>query len=272
MEDVLGGPISVRVARIIRENERARTILFERVHLEKPPRAGQFLMVWVPGVDEIPMSISMINERYLGFTVVPIGEATSALTSLQEGEWIGVRGPFGNGFSLCSGTALIVGGGSGVAALRPLIYELIAHKTRPTVILAARTGAELLFRDEFSEESEITLIITTDDGTVGKKGVATDAMEELIAKHKFDKIYTCGPELMMKQVWRLAARSDTPIEVSLERYMKCGCGICGSCGLDPTGDLVCTTGPVFTGEYLTRISEFGEYHRDSMGVKRYYTK
>ncbi len=270
IESLLGHPVSVRISRNIQENDNARTLLFENIYGNNGPRPGQFLMIWVPGVDEIPMSVSVITDEHLGFTVVPVGPATNALAALKKGDWIGIRGPFGRGFLVVSGRVLVIGGGSGMASLKPLIHELIKNNADVTVIVAAKTKNSLLFNKELSKIKGIDVIVATDDGSLGHKALATEIAEGVLKQNKFDMIYTCGPELMMKHVYTLAVDHDTRIEVSLERFMKCGCGICGSCAMDPTGDLVCVTGPVFSGEKLSRLDEFGAYRRNSMGIKKLF--
>jgi dihydroorotate dehydrogenase electron transfer subunit len=102
---------------------------------------------------------------------------------------------------------------------------------------------------------------------MGYKGLATEIAEDLIKNTRSDTIYTCGPELMMVGLLKIAEKENLRFQASLERYMKCGCGICGTCALDPTGDLVCKEGPVFTAGDLLKIEEFGKYHRDSTGIK-----
>ena len=106
-------------------------------------------MVWVPGVDEIPMSISSWNSPEMGITVQSIGEATQALVSMSQGDWIGVRGPFGNPFSIDSKKALVVGGGVGIAPLRPIVYNLLDSDSKVTLVIAAKTKNDLIFIEEF---------------------------------------------------------------------------------------------------------------------------
>jgi dihydroorotate dehydrogenase electron transfer subunit len=83
-------------------------------------------------------------------------------------------------------------------------------------------------------------------------------------------MYTCGPELMMVGLYDLAKKRKIGFQASLERFMKCGCSICGTCAMDPTGQLVCADGPVFTGEQLAKLTDFGKYLRDAVGMKKMY--
>ena len=108
------------------------------------------------------------------------------------------------------------------------------------------------------------VFITTDDGSRGRKGTVMVEVEELIEKG-FDCVYACGPEKMMEALAKLCKKQDVPCQVSVERYMKCGVGVCGSCAID--GKLTCVDGPVFTGEEALAFKEFGKTHRDASGKK-----
>ncbi len=269
-EDLLGQPRSVEITRIVKENSKVRTIFFDVPRPELNVQAGQFLMVWVPGIDEIPMSISSWMKPSMSITVLPIGEATESMAGLKKGHLIGVRGPFGTSFDLTSKRSLVVGGGIGIAPLRPLVNDLLEYGSDVTLIAAAKSANELVFIDEFSRitSDRFELRVATDDGSVGFKGLATGAAEEYLAENQVDLIYTCGPEPMMARLFNIAKEKNVGFQASLERYMKCGCGICGTCAMDPNGELVCVDGPVFTGNQLATMTEFGKYHRDSTGIRR----
>ena len=268
MDELMGNPVSVQISRVITETPRSKTIQFS---LEDPIefQPGQFVMVWVPTVDEIPMSISSWNPPEMGITVQSIGDATQALVSLSKDDWIGIRGPFGNPFSTNSKKALVVGGGVGMAPLKPLVYNLLDGGSEVTLVNAAKTKTELVYFEEFEnlQHSNLKVEIATDDGTLGFKGFATGAAAKLLDENKFDTIYTCGPEMMIAGLYDLAKKNNIRFQASLERFMKCGCGICGTCAMDPTGQLVCADGPVFTGEQLAGLTDFGKYHRDAVGMK-----
>jgi dihydroorotate dehydrogenase electron transfer subunit len=270
MDNLMGNPLSVRISKVVQETDCARTIIFDIKSSSFNFTPGQFLMIWVPGVDEIPMSISLWNPPKVGITVLPIGDATEALASLQSNDWIGIRGPFGSSFTLDSKKALIVGGGVGMAPLKPLTYSLLEKGTELTMLIGAKTKQELIFFEEFSQKSDnrLNVSVSTDDGSAGFKGLATDAAEDLLSKEKFDTLYTCGPEPMMYGLYNLARERKMSFQASLERFMKCGCGICGTCALDPTGSLVCVDGPIYSGKSLSKIKEFGKYHRDAIGIKK----
>jgi dihydroorotate dehydrogenase electron transfer subunit len=266
----MGQQGSVELVKIIEENSKVRTLLFEIPHPDLKFQAGQFLMVWIPSIDEIPMSISSWKKPTMGITVLPVGEATQVLADLKKNQLVGIRGPFGTGFKLTTKKSLVIGGGIGIAPLRPLVLHLLKQGTDVTLIAAAKSAKDLVFVDEFKKitNSRFNLRIATDDGSMGFKGLATEDAEEFLAENKVDTIYTCGPELMMAKLFSIAKEKNVGFQASLERFMKCGCGICGTCAMDPNGELVCVDGPVFTGEQLTTMSEFGRYHRDSTGIKK----
>ncbi|UCE09077.1 MAG: dihydroorotate dehydrogenase electron transfer subunit [Candidatus Thorarchaeota archaeon] len=267
VETLLGRPKSVKIARVVTETKRARTITFNPQVNHQEIRSGQFLMVWIPDEDEIPMSVSLSNSSEIGITVLPVGTATEALASMSVGQYIGIRGPFGTHFSTDVENALVVGGGIGTAPLRLLVYDLLESGSSVTFLIAARTRDDLLFIKEFSKVPKVNLLTSTDDGSHGMKGLATDSVLKILKEATFDKLYTCGPEPMMKDLHTISSQHGIFMEASLERFMKCGCGICGTCALDPTGDLVCVEGPVFTSKMLDAIEEFGHYHRDSTGAR-----
>ena len=268
IENLIGNPVSVKVMKRIEENSTTVTLYFDVPTLDSKVLPGSFLMVWVPDVDEVPMSICQYDPPSIGITVKCVGEATEALSQRRVGDWIGIRGPFGRPFSLNAGHALVVGGGVGIPPLRFLTDMLLAGDIKTTLVTAAKTKDELILYDFLNrKDSNLTVEIATDDGSMGFKGFATELAQNLLETDDFDMIYTCGPELMMADLHKIAKKQRISFQASLERYMKCGCGICGTCALDPTGDLVCIDGPVFSGKELDRISEFGEYHRDAIGVK-----
>lgn len=249
-----GMPEPVSIIRIKQETPSVRTFFFDRPFSFSP---GQFVMVWVPGTDEIPMALSSESS----ITVQKVGDATKALFGLKKGGELGIRGPFGNGFSKAD-KILAIAGGVGAAPLLPLARADCVM----TLLLGARTEKELLFVDQLDECTDV--LIATDDGSLGQKGYVTQLMDDLNLGI-YDRIAVCGPEIMMRAV--LANVDEKGIshktEFSLHRYMKCGVGICGSCCVDPSGLRVCRDGPVFTGDRLLK-SEFGFYMRDASGRKK----
>ncbi len=271
IDRLMGNPASVKVFERVEENPTTVSLYFELPDSYSGITPGEFLMIWVPDVDEVPMSICSWSPPTVGITVKSVGVATEALVRTNVGDWIGVRGPFGRGFYLDSYNALVVGGGVGVPPLRYLVDNLLSQKVKTKLIVAAKTKNELILYDFLDRnDPNLSVEIATDDGTLGFKGLATELASELLEFQEFDTVYTCGPELMMAGLYELARDHGVKFQASLERYMKCGCAICGTCALDPTGHLVCKDGPIFTGDDLEKISEFGRYHRDSTGVKKMF--
>ena len=244
----------VKITRVKKETPLIRTFVFDTPFVFLP---GQFVMVWVPGVDEIPMALSSENS----ITVQKVGDATSALFALKPGTKIGIRGPFGNGFTKAE-RVLAIAGGVGAAPLLPLARA----DSVMTLLLGARTETELLFLDQLDECTDV--LIATDDGSLGHHGFVTALMDDLNLS-AYDRIAVCGPEVMMRSVLAKVAEKGLAhkTEFSLHRYMKCGVGVCGSCCIDPSGLRVCRDGPVFPGDILLK-SEFGHYMRDASGRKK----
>ena len=231
-------------------------------------RPGQFLMLWIPRVDEIPLSILDANEDgTVSVAVKKVGEATQALHNKKTGEIIGIRGPFGNSFTLKRGRILMVGGGTGIAPLLFLTKKLASKAIKLVFVIGAKTKEELLFIEKLEETCrKDNLIATTEDGSYGIKCLATTPLESLLAKEKFDMIYTCGPEQMMRKVLDLAEKHGITLEASLERLMRCAIGLCGSCVVGKYR--VCRDGPVFTASQLKEAkSEFGVSKRDFSGKR-----
>lgn len=259
----------VEIQEVERESPTVKTFIFhDKLCAKAEP--GQFVMVWIPGVDEVPMSLSTISPKgFASITVADVGEATKALHQRSRGDVLGVRGPYGNGFTLSSGKVMIVGGGTGLVPLLPLTEKIVEVATKITFLLGAKTKDELLFLDRIEQmlsKVNAEIVATTEDGSYGLEGVITDQVEQKLAKERFDMIYACGPEKMMHKTFLLAERYDMPLQASLERIMRCAIGLCGSCVI---GKLrVCKDGPVLTSERLREVeNEFGRFKRDFQGRK-----
>jgi dihydroorotate dehydrogenase electron transfer subunit len=256
------GMYPARVERKVRETPRV-TSLYLRSPLPEPS-PGQFVMVWLPGGEEVPMSVSGWRRGILRISVAGVGETTRRLQGVGEGSYLGVRGPFGRGFELGRGPHLLVGGGTGMA---PLIFACRRLRERGRgvrVLVGARTSSELLFAGE-ARRMGARVEVVTEDGTEGERGLVTDFLDRALSGGRAT-VLACGPEEMLVKVVRRAVALGRRVQVSLERYMKCGFGICGSCVLDPLGLRVCTEGPVFDGELLLR-TDFGKFVRDASGRK-----
>jgi len=227
-------------------------------------------MLWVPGIDEIPLSVFDADrgDAKVSVAVKRVGEATRALHNLKTGDWIGVRGPFGNSFTVRRGKALLVGGGVGIAPLVFLAKELAAQKASETiVVVGAKTRDELIFIDKLRDFcGEENVLAATEDGSYGFRGLASTLAESVMAKRKLDIVYTCGPEPMTRAVLDCAEKFGVYAEASLERIMRCAIGICGSCVIGRFR--VCKDGPIFNINQLKNVKgEFGVWKRDFNGKR-----
>jgi dihydroorotate dehydrogenase electron transfer subunit len=259
----------VKIQEVERESPTVKTFTFhDKLCAKAEP--GQFVMVWIPGVDEIPMSLSTINPKGVtSITVADVGEATKTLHQKKIGDILGIRGPYGNSFTLTSGNVMIVGGGTGLMPLMPLTEKIVRLATRIIFLLGAKTKDELLFLDRIKQmlpKVNAEIVATTEDGSYGLKGIVTDQVKKKLAKERFDMVYTCGPEQMMHRMFSLTERYGAPLQASLERIMRCAIGLCGSCVIG--GFRVCKDGPVLNSEQLRMIKdEFGKFTRDFQGKK-----
>lgn len=244
----------VEILDVVFHNSGHRTYTLD---IEVDAKPGQFCMLWIPAVNEKPMSLSGIDGN-VQITVKKIGKFTQNLFMLDKGDTIGFRGPYGHGFDLVAGKTCLVGGGCGIAPLRPLMKRL-----KGDVVLSSRDVESLLFENEFSSNG-FNVYVSTDDGSKGDKGYAHETFSKLIEKNNYACVYSCGPEPMMAQIMKICNETNIPAQLSLERYMKCGVGICGSCSL--SGLRVCKEGPVFDAVTLSK-TEFGRWGRDSTGSK-----
>lgn len=232
---------------------------------------GQFANIWIPGNNEKPFSISKDRDNEIWFTVCAVGPFSTALCQKQPGEKIGIRGPYGKGFSTQKyNTVILVGGGYGMAPLHNTGMEHQKNGSHVIAITGARSSKNVLFVEE-CKKSKFETFVTTDDGSEGEKGYTTQILERLLKERKIDMVQTCGPEKMMKRVAELCRTYTVPCEISVERYMKCGFGVCGQCVVDGTGERMCQEGPVVDGNHaLDHFTDFGEYHRGPEGQKKYW--
>ncbi|MDE1728224.1 MAG: dihydroorotate dehydrogenase electron transfer subunit [Thaumarchaeota archaeon] len=266
MQKSFDTPKIVTIEKVVDETPTVRTLFFSDDAMSRV-LPGQFAMVWILGVNEIPMSVMISQENgKAAFTVRKHGFATTELFSKKVGDQIGIRGPYGNSFTIKQGKLLLVGGGTGLVPLIRLVTFL--KKTDDvTIIMGAKTKSEVFFEGLANKLLEGTLhkvIVVTEDGSYGQKGLVTDVMENLFRETGFDAVYTCGPEKMMHKVVQIASSNKTHVEASIERMMKCGIGICGSCCF---GDVMaCKDGTVFDGPTLLSNKEFGYTHRNKSGV------
>jgi len=236
-------PRMARIDELIDEGPKVRTLVLD-LRLEADP--GQFVMAWLPGLDEKPFSLVRSDPVIL--TVARAGPFSSIIQALDPGERLWLRGPLGRPFTLPpaehsgpKSPLLLVGGGYGVAPLHFVAERARLSGWTASMVIGARTAADVIFAERF-EALGVRVAITTDDGSMGQQGVATGAAELLLDEAVYGAIYACGPEPMLEAVERLARRRSLPAQLSYERYMRCGFGVCGSCARE--GWLVCSDGPV----------------------------
>ncbi len=222
-------------------------------------RPGQFNMVYVHGVGEVPLSIAgdPAEPTRLVHTLRAVGNVTRAMERLGAGDSVGIRGPYGSAWPLDAvrgSDLLFIAGGLGLAPLRPAVLHALRHRDdygRITILYGARSPADLLYRDElerwrgrFDLRVEATVDRAGRDWR-GPVGVVTRLLDDTPVEPD-DAVLMCGPEVMMRFVARALAGRGLPPEalwVSLERSMKCGVGLCGHCQL--AGNFVCKDGPVY---------------------------
>lgn len=286
------------IAAIRDETAHVKTFTFPMSFGSKP---GQFLMVWLPGVDEIPMSVALDDGEATKITFFDVGDCTKALFTLREGGLVGLRGPFGTHYEWKPKQHLIlVAGGYGAAPMYFVATEAVEDDCTVDFIVGARSAEHLLYLEEIQKLKNTTLHVATDDGSMGHKGYNTEVLEELLEEHTSRRpisichpevragraskerarqgtgdgppqhdisVFACGPEMMLKKISEVCAARRIECAMSLERYMKCGYGLCGNCIVDPMGLALCLDGPVVRNADAMEVADFGHYHRDAEGRK-----
>lgn len=236
---------------------------------------GQFNMLYLFGIGEVPISISGVHPRTrdLEHTVRAVGSVTRALAQLRRGHLVGVRGPFGRGWPLAEARGhdiLIIAGGIGLAPLRPALQHLLDHRSdyeQVVLLYGSRTPKDLLYSAELEHwrgRLDLHVFVTVDRGDEmwrGHIGVVTTLLplaERLLdLRHAF--VWMCGPEVMMRVAARELENRGVPSErvfVSLERNMKCAVGLCGHCQFGPM--FICRDGPVFQLSRVRSLLEIRE--------------
>ncbi|RLE88999.1 MAG: oxidoreductase [Thermoprotei archaeon] len=219
---------------------------------------GQFVEVSAFGYGEAPFSISSspLERSYVEVTVRRVGNVTRALFNMGEGGVVGVRGPFGRGWpieEMKGQNLLMIGGGIGIAPLRPLIEYVIAHRNSfgdVILLYGARTPKDIVYKEELErwrEHIDVRLTVDVGDETWrGRTGVVTVLLDDVEVDPRETYSVQCGPPIMIYFVTRRLVEmgfTDDRILFSLERLMKCGMGFCGHCMIG--GKYVCRDGPVF---------------------------
>ncbi len=236
-------PQGAHIVDIVDESSTVRTLTLD-LHLDAQP--GQFIMAWLPDMDEKPFSL--VGDSPVTLAVARVGRFSQAVHDLRVGEQIWVRGPLGQGFTLpeCEPESsesgiLLVAGGYGAAPLRFLAGRARAAGWAVTCVIGARTASDIIFLDRFAALG-VRVEVSTDDGSLGHEGTATAVAARLLGQGEYAVLYACGPEAMLDAAEALACEHQLPAQLSYERYMRCAFGVCGSCARE--GWLVCRDGPV----------------------------
>ncbi len=246
-------PIRAKIVSNVPENEKVALLTFD-VQLDAAP--GQFMMVWLPGQEEKPMSIAETKPS-LQLAIARAGPASTKMANAKAGEFLFMRGPLGQGYTALGKRWLLVGGGYGFAPLRFIARIGKERGVHVESINGARTKG-LLMRPAPGKNHPCT-----DDGSAGAKGNVLAVLTPLLKNSKWDCVYCCGPEKMMEAVARACQKAGVPSQLSVERYMKCGFGVCGHCAMG--GWLSCWDGPAIWGADALANPEFGKYHKDKAG-------
>jgi len=264
-------PMRHRVVAIAHELDDTVTLELDPIDAPlEPARAGQFNMVYAFGRGEVPISVSHdhgANHR-IAHTIRAVGVTTRALCELGVGDVVGLRGPYGVGWNVERARGrdvVIIGGGIGLAPLRPVIYEILRDRSafgRVAILVGTRSPETLLYADELEQwrgRLDLDVEVTVDragPGWRGDVGVVTTLISRASVDPANSAGFLCGPEIMMRfaaqgLLDRGVAASD--IEVSLERNMKCAIAQCGHCQLGPI--FVCRDGPVGTWDRTRALLE-----------------
>lgn len=271
--------LPVKIVKIKKDGNDIKTFYLDKKMPHTKP--GRFFQFWLPDYGKKPLSITE-TDPYLASTVRRIkhedgkplsGRFTNRLFELKEGDYVSLSGPLGNGFDVDrfnNRDVILVGGGTGIAVLALLNKRL--HNSKVQSFLGAKTRDEVIMEERFNRP-----YITTDDGSYGEKGFVTDAMNrydfEPIANPR-TRAAICGPEVMMDKAAKILEQyiPAENIYVCVERMIKCGIGICGSC--DFGGYRLCVDGPVFQYSVINDLEkgvpDFGVFKRGRSGRKEYF--
>ncbi len=209
-----------------------------------------------------PFSIARVEREQVIVIYKAIGMGTNQMAAFQPGDDADILGPLGNSFTLDipeKTVPLIIGGGLGLAPLISLRDHFVKQGIRPVIFAGAVTKKDHYYTND--PESEIHL--TTDDGTLGLRGFVTDSLRDFLESHDPSQeffAYSCGPEPMMSEVASICSDHNIPLELSIEKEMACGIGLCQGCAIEQNPPhkkyaLVCKDGPIFSAEALTFAGE-----------------
>ncbi len=294
-------PKEAALKEIIDEAEGIKTFVFKTSPCFNS-EPGQFVMLYLPGIGERPFSIYAQNNESFSLTIAKVGKVTSHIFNMNKGQRLYYLGPFGKPFKIKGSHIALVAGGYGAGPLSFLAKKAASQGIRVEFIIGAKSKKYLLYLNKAYPE-KVNIHYCTDDGSFGFNGFATEKLKELLLKYNhgekgimaanpekqsyifvpnsrlenlnnvaspIDMAYSVGPELMMKKVVEITDSFDIGCQVSLERHMKCGFGICGSCSVDPIGIRMCVEGPCLDKKTVKKITEFGKYKRGPCGEKIYF--
>ena len=257
-------------------SEKVFKLVVEAPLIARSRKAGHFVIVRVGEKGErMPLTIAEADPVAGTITLVvqEVGLSSTRLCELNEGDYItDVVGPLGQATHIEKfGTVVCAGGGVGVAPMLPIVQALKAAGNRVITVLAGRTKELIILEKEMRASSD-EVIIMTDDGSYGQKGLVTQGVEQVILREKVDKCFAIGPAIMMKFVCLLTKKYDIPTDVSLNTIMVDGTGMCGACRITVGGKtkFVCVDGPEFDGhqvdfdEMLKRMGAFKPYEQEEM--------
>jgi len=244
--------------------------------IAKTVQPGQFIILMTKEEGErIPLTVADYNrEKGLIHIVFQVaGKTTDELSSFEEGEYLySFIGPLGKKSEIDNfGTVVLVGGGTGIACIHPIARNLKEAGNKVITIIGARTKKLIIMEEELKKVSD-ELIVTTDDGSYGRKGFVTEVLKEKLDKDKdIKKVWTIGPPIMMKVTTDLTKNYQVDTIVSLNTIMVDGTGMCGSCRVSIGGEtkFVCTDGPEFDGqlvnweEFMNRIGRYKNEEKES---------
>lgn len=232
-------------------NANVKHMIIEAPQIADSAQPGQFVHIKKTNSVNFlrrPFSIADADQKSGTITLIYriVGKGTAEYAGMNAGENLNILGPIGNGFELKQGRPLLIGGGVGIA---PLIYLTRRLQNKRPVLLIGGKNKEEVFWKEFLKEFADKIYITTDDGSVGFKGFTVQLLPQVMKENKIEHIYTCGPNIMMEGVAKFAHEQNIDCQISLEKRMACGIGVCLGCTFE--GKLtkkrrkVCTEGPVF---------------------------
>ena len=257
-------------------SEKVFKLVVEAPLIAKSRKAGHFVIVRVGEKGErMPLTIAEADpvKGTITLVVQEVGLSSTRLCELNVGDYItDVVGPLGKATHIENfGTVVCAGGGVGVAPMFPIVQALKAAGNRVITVLAGRTKELIILEKEMRESSD-EVIIMTDDGSYGQKGLVTEGVEEVIKREKVDKCFAIGPAIMMKFVCLLTKKYNIPTDVSLNTIMVDGTGMCGACRITVGGKtkFVCVDGPEFDGhqvdfdEMLKRMGAFKDIEREEI--------